>query len=197
MPKYKIYRIMDFVDKVGEETVMNLFSGFSCEYKKGFLNSEVELFLKRKSVDFAKKKMSITYLVLDDLDQVTGFFTLTHKPVVVKNQNLSNTSKRKLLRHAKYDPAIDAYSVSAFLIAQIGKNYDLSQTERISGQKLMEMTLSVIEDIQQQIGGGVVFLEAEEHQELLDFYKKQRFTPFDVRCSEEDKIQYIQMIRFL
>lgn len=62
-----------------------------------------------------------------------------------------------MLRHAKYDPAIDAYSVSAFLIAQISKNYALPKTERMSGQKLIELTLSVIEDIQQQIGGGVVF----------------------------------------
>ncbi|MCC8151542.1 MAG: hypothetical protein LIO96_08855 [Lachnospiraceae bacterium] len=67
----------------------------------------------------------------------------------------------------------------------------------MSGQKLIELTLSVIEDIQQQIGGGVVFLEAEEHPELLDFYGKQLFTPFGVRFSDEDQTKYIQMIRFL
>lgn len=188
---------MDFINMVGEEAVKDLFSDFSCEYKEGLHNNEVELFLKKNSVEFSKRKMSITYLVLDELDQVTGYFTLTHKPVVVKNEKLSNTSKKRLLRHAKYDSAIDTYSVSAFLIAQISKNYALPQSERMSGQKLMEITLSVIEDIQQQIGGGVVFLEAEEHPELLGFYGKQMFTPFGVRYSDEDQTKYIQMIRFL
>jgi len=61
----------------------------------------------------------------------------------------------------------------------------------------MDISLSVIDDIQQQIGGGIIFLEAEEHQELLDFYRKQLFSPFGVRYSDDENTKYIQMIRFL
>lgn len=96
MPKYNIYRVMDFINMVGEEAVKDLFSDFSCEYKEGIHNDEVELFLKKNSVEFSKRKMSISYLVLDEQDQVAGYFTLTHKPVVVRNENLSNTSKKEI-----------------------------------------------------------------------------------------------------
>ncbi|MCD8069118.1 MAG: plasmid pRiA4b ORF-3 family protein [Lachnospiraceae bacterium] len=65
---------------VGEEAVKDLFSDFSCEYKEGIHNDEVELFLKKNSVEFSKRKMSISYLVLDEQDRVAGYFTLTHKP---------------------------------------------------------------------------------------------------------------------
>lgn len=194
---YKTYRVMDFIQMVGEEAVNDLFSDFSCEYKTGIHNDEVENFLKRNAVEFTKKKMLITYLVMDDQDQLAGYFTLTHKPIIVQDKDLSKTSRKRLLRHAKYDPVIDAYSVSAFLIAQISKNYNLPSNERINGIKLMDISLSVIDDIQQQIGGGIIFLEAEEHQELLDFYRKQLFSPFGVRYSDDENTKYIQMIRFL
>ncbi|MCD8022451.1 MAG: hypothetical protein LUF30_05605 [Lachnospiraceae bacterium] len=45
---------------VGEAAVVELFSDFSCEYKEGLHNDEVEHFLKGNSIAFARKKMSIT-----------------------------------------------------------------------------------------------------------------------------------------
>ncbi|MCD7805982.1 MAG: hypothetical protein LUH19_01420 [Lachnospiraceae bacterium] len=104
---------------------------------------------------------------------------------------------RKLERHAKFDPAVNAYNASAFLLAQFGKNYSLPVAERMSGHSLMRQTLLKIEDIQRQIGGGVIFLEAEEHRELLDFYSENAFAPFAERYSDVDDIKYIQMLRLL
>ncbi|MCD8363534.1 MAG: GNAT family acetyltransferase [Lachnospiraceae bacterium] len=178
----------------------DILSDFSCEYSDGVRNLEIEGFLKRNAIEFSRRKMSITYLVMDEKFRLAGYFTLTHKPIIVQDVMLkSKTGKKKIQRHAKFDTGINAYSVSAFLIAQFSKNYALPPTERISGVDLMDLTLSLVEDIQQQIGGGIVFLECEDHPELVDFYSREpnSFFSFGERYSESDGVKYIQMMRFL
>lgn len=134
-----IIRIMDMVELIGEDSVKEILSDFSCEYAEGLQNGEVEHFLRQNAIDFSRRKMSITYLVIDDKDRVTGYFTLTHKPISVPADSLkSKAGIRKMQRHAKYDEALKAYSVSAFLIAQFSKNYSIPSEERISGTELMQ-----------------------------------------------------------
>ena len=54
-----------------------------------------------------------------------------------------------------------------------------------------------IEDfIQRQIGGGIVYLDCEDKEELTSFYKRQNFKQFDDRYSTEDNQKYIQFMRF-
>lgn len=199
MMEYSILNILDMVDAIGEDAVQQYLSDFSCSYHNGENNEEVEHFLDKNALEFAKRKMSITYLVLDDESAVSGVFTLTHKPVVVKNECLSKTARKKMDKHARYEPAIDAYNVSAFLIAQFSKNYVLPADRRISGDALMNCTLNKICDIQREIGGGIVFLECEDHEKLLDFYCRDpnMFLPFSERYSENDRTKYIQIMRFI
>ncbi len=51
--------IQDMLMAVGEEAVSALLSGFSCP-----LNEGVERFVRRDAIDFARRKLSVTYLVL-------------------------------------------------------------------------------------------------------------------------------------
>jgi len=51
-------------------------------------------------------------------------------------------------------------------------------------------------NIQRQIGGGIVYLDCEDKEELTSFYKRQNFKQFDDRYSSEDKQKYIQFMRF-
>ncbi|MCD8084632.1 MAG: GNAT family acetyltransferase [Clostridiales bacterium] len=200
MREYDTYRIMDLVGIIGENSVKELLSDFSCEYDDGLTNAEIEDFLRRNSIEFSKRKMSITYLVMDEQFRLVGYFTLTHKPIVVTDDVLkSNANRRRMLRYAKFDEELGAYSVSAFLIAQFSKNYNIPHDERVTGEDLMDLTLALIEDIQEQIGGGVVFLECEDHRQLLDFYirKPHSFFKFGERYSENDGVKYLQMMRFI
>jgi hypothetical protein len=89
--------------------------------------------------------------------------------------------------------------ISSFLIAQFGKNYCDFHKENISGDELMNMTLGVLKAVQREIGGGVVYLESENKQKLLEFYQneKNRFKPFGERISKDDNVKYVQMMRFL
>ena len=73
--------LSDKDDKIlGEEVLQQILSEFSCEK-----NSDVEKFLKGKSIEFTKKNQSVTYLVFSNEDAaLVGYFTLTIKPIVVK-----------------------------------------------------------------------------------------------------------------
>jgi len=194
MARYDVIQILDLADSIGEDALKEILSDFSCPP-----NSEIENFLKKNSIDFSKKKMSITHLVFDEDGQFVAFFTLTHKPVTVMENVLSKTSGKKMAKHAKYDAAIQAYSVSAFLIAQFGKNYAVENGQGISGNVLMDLAYDTLVEVQHQIGGGVAFLECEDKEKLIQFYESETngFRRFGERYSETDNVKYIQLMRFL
>ena len=191
--KANIINILDLIQENGETAVAEDLSVFSCP-----LNLEIEKFVRENVVDFAKRKLSITYLVYDISDwQLLGYFTLAHKAIDVNGKNLSSTSRKKLARYSRYEDDADIYSTSAFLLAQFGKNYGVENGNRISGDELMEYAIDILSDIQHRIGGGVVYLDAEDRPELRDFYeKKANYKIFGERFSSEDHIKYLQYIRF-
>ncbi len=193
MSGYTVINILDMLETVGEDELSSILSDFSCPR-----NREIEQFIHNNAIEFAKRKMSITHLVFGDDARLIAYFTLTHKPSSVDGQVLSKTSRKKLEMHARMDESIRAYSVSAYLIAQFGKNYGVDGGHSISGDELMDMAFDVLERVQRQIGGGVVFLECEDNPVLLKFYQNghNRFRLFGERYSEREQIQYLKLLRF-
>ena len=182
MSKYKTVNLLDLLDVVGEETAKQILSDFSCPK-----NSEIETFIRRNALDFAKRKMSITYLVFDEESSVSA--------IEISNEGLSSTARRKIQRYAQLDSNNNSYMVSAFLIAQFGKNDGVLA---LRGNELMELAFEVLENVQRQVGGGVVYLECEDKEPLLRFYESDanRFRVFDERYSLTDNIKYKQLVRF-
>ena len=152
----------------------------------------------KNAIGFAKRKLSITYLILDDIDgEIVGFFTLTHKAIEIKNDNISNTTRRKLSAHARLDADTGSYTISAFLLAQIGKNYGVDNGKRITGSELIGYANDIVTDIQHRIGGGIIYLYCEDKPSLKNFYiDKNHYKIFGKRYSSSDGIHYLQMIRF-
>lgn len=183
-------------DEAGEPMLDKVLSGFSCPK-----NPDVERFLKNSAIEFAKKSQSVTYLVFSvESKELLGYFTLALKPLTVRGETVSNTVKRKLLRVSELDEKTDTYTMSAYLIAQIGKNYKNGRNEKITGKELVELAWTVIEDAQYMLGGMVAFLEAENEEKLLSFYRDNRFSQFDTRetasgTSEPHKL--VQLLRLL
>ena len=71
--------ILDVLGKRGEDFIKRFFASFSCA-----VNLEIERFIKEKAIDFAKRRLSITYLVTDTDDgEFLGYFTLTHKAILL------------------------------------------------------------------------------------------------------------------
>ena len=91
MSSYKIYNLLDLIDSVGEEKVQSILCDFSCP-----LNKEIENFASRNAIDFSKKKISITYLIMDNDYNVVSLFTLVHKTIDVNCSGFSNTTKKEI-----------------------------------------------------------------------------------------------------
>ena len=186
--------ILDIIESGGETALLEDLSAFSSP-----ANPEIEDFIHSKAVEFAKRKLSITYLLTDVEDgQLLGYFTLTHKAIDINGSMLSNSAKKKLLRHAHFDQDTGIYTASAFLLAQFGKNYAIDQGKRITGREMMEYAIDILADIQHRIGGGVVYLDAEDRPKLRAFYETEANSKlFGERLSEIDGIQYLQYMRLL
>ncbi len=180
-------------DKAGEPMLARVLSGFSCPK-----NPDVERFLKKSAVEFTKKSQSVTYLVFSvESKELLGYFTLALKPLTVRGETVSNTTKSKLLRISELDESSDTYNMSAYLIAQLGKNYTDGANMRITGKELVELAWTVIEDAQYMLGGMVVFLEAENEEKLLSFYRNNRFSQFDTRQTVSDTDEPHELVQLL
>lgn len=189
----KIINILDGIETFGEEVLKDVLSKFVSEK-----NSEIEEFIREKAIDFARQKLSITYLILNtDNGVILGYFTLTHKSVILSSDGLSRTFQKKLAKYSRLDKDSGNYVVSAFLLAQLGKNYAVKSDERISGKQMMRLVNDVLLDVQRRIGGGVIYLDCEDNPKLKDFYAGENFKEFADRFSSEDDRKYIQFMRFL
>ena len=184
--------IIEMIEKVGEERVKSFLQTFSSP-----LNPKIENFIRNRAIDFARRKLSVTYIVSDLYDgQILGYFALTHKAVLIPNSGLSSTSRKKLERFARLDRATGEYMASAFLIAQFGKNYGIDDGRRISGGQLMDIANDILVNIQRQIGGGIIYLDCEDIEKLKQFYANEKFQLFGERYSIEDEQKYFQYMRF-
>ena len=194
MSNFQVVNILDMIETIGEDEVNSILSEFSCTR-----NPEIENFVKKNAVDFAKKKMSVTYLVIDTTESIRAIFTLTHKAIVLTNENLSNTMRKRIQRYSRLDESTDSFNVSAFLIAQFGKCDTYSSEENISGNALMDFTFEILTAVQHDFGGGLVYLECEDKEKLINFYSSEpnQFFKFGERYSETDKVKYIQLFRFI
>lgn len=198
--KYRIINIRRYIGnenpELGEDELLQILSEFSCP-----MNPDVERFLKHSSIEFTKKNQSVTYLVFSVADgKLLGYFTLALKPLTVRGETVSNTVKRKLLRVSELDKKSDTYTMSAYLIAQLGKNYSENDGKMITGAELLELAWDKIKATQYMFGGMVTFLEAENEEKLLSFYRNNRFSQFDTRqtISDTDEAhELVQLLRLL
>ena len=191
-----VFSIPSLLDSVGEETVNDMLQTFSCVSEGVQLNEEVEKFVRNSSVEFYKRKMSVTYLVNDEDDRLAGIFTLTHKAVDIPAEGMSNAQRKKIQRFAQLDQETGVFRASAYLIAQFGKNYAVNNGRSVRGTELMECAMSVLHDAQEMVGGGLVYLECEEeNNQAYDFYIRCGFKEFDHRYSQIDKQNYILLMK--
>ncbi len=91
MSTFTTINILDMADAIGEEAVRALLSDYSCQK-----NQEIENYVKNNALEFAKRKISITYLVMDEVGELSGIFTLTHKPIEISCDGVSATLKKRL-----------------------------------------------------------------------------------------------------
>ena len=161
-------------------------------------NPDVERFLKKSSIEFTKKNQSVTYLVFDVSSmELVGYFTIALKPLTVRGETVSNTVKKKLMRVSELDEQSQTYTMSAYLIAQFGKNFKNGAEKKITGAELLELAWDIVEKMQYMGGGMVTFLEAESSERLLSFYQANRFQTFDTRQNATDSDEPHELVQLL
>ena len=198
--KFSVINIRRYLNsdnpKLGESRLLQVLSGFSCPK-----NPDVERFLKKSSIEFTKKNQSVTYLVFDVSSmELVGYFTIALKPLTVRGETVSNTVKKKLMRVSELDEQSQTYTMSAYLIAQLGKNFKNGAEKKITGEELLELAWDIVEKMQYMGGGMVTFLEAENSERLLSFYQANRFQTFDTRqtaTDSEEPHELVQLLRML
>lgn len=182
---------------LGEDELRQILSEFFCDK-----NPDVERFLREQSIEFTKKNQSVTYLVFSNDDaSLVGYFTLTVKPITVNAENFSNTMKRKLARVSELDEENGTYTLSAYLIAQLGKNYKDGLNEKITGEQLLQAAIETIKELQYMVGGMVIFLEAEDKEKLMRFYEDEngfkRFDTKEVKAGTKNAHVLVQLLKIL
>lgn len=186
--------------ELGEDFAKEFLSSFSCP-----LNPDVENFLHRNSIEFAKQGISRTHLVFTQYKGkmvLVGYFTLSNKYITLKSSGLSNTTKRRISKFSTFDPRIKAYTLSAPLIAQLGKNYTNGYDKLISGDVLLKLACDKIKQIQFDLGGRYVYLECEDKPKLIDFYRDNGFCEFDIRPLDADETDLdgsylVQLLKYI
>ena len=128
---------------------------------------------------------------------LVGYFALTIKPITVNAEPFSNTIKRKLSRVSTLNEQDQTYNLAAYLIAQLGKNYNNGANERISGKELLGLAIRQIQQLQYLAGGMVIFLEAADEERLLSFYRENGFQQFDTRRTDSFKGEPHELIQLL
>ncbi len=198
--KYTVFNIREYLNGqnggLGEDDLRQVLSEFSCEK-----NPDVEKFAKEQSIEFAKKQQSVTYLVFSTEDaEFVGYFAITIKPITINAEPFSNTTKKKLARVSELNEQNHTYNLAAYLIAQLGKNYNNGANERIKGEELLGLAIKQVQKLQYLAGGMVVFLETSNEEKLLSFYKEKGFQQFDSRLSESaghEPHELIQLLKIL
>ena len=106
--------------------------------------------------------------------------------------------QKRLSRVSVFDQNSQSYGTSAYLIAQLGKNYSLLEDSRISGEDLIGSALNTISDLKYRAGGLVEFIEFEQNDFLTEFYTTHGFSQFDTRVSHNgNQHTLVQFLKFI
>ena len=194
MKGVRAFQIGEVADSQGEDALKAILDSFDCRH-----NDEVNDFLKTKALGFTRRKVSITHLLFDERTRdLLGYFTLAHKPLAISCASMSATQRKRVERFSDFDASTGRYMVSAYLIAQIGKNYAVQNGKRITGAAMLKDVVDLLTRIQFDIGGQIVFLECEkDNDRLLSFYASLGFVRFSSRVSKTDGCAYEQLLYFI
>lgn len=204
MTGYKIVTLSIMLEELGEDSVREFLSSFSCP-----LNRDVEQFLRIKAIPFSQQGWAETHLVFASYkgeSVLVGYFALANKYISISTKifnSRSNSWKRRLTKFATFNAGAKAYILVAPLIAQLGKNYTNGYDKLISGNELLDFACEKIGFVQYIFGGRFAYVECEDKPELIDFYTRNGFCEFDTRMLDADETEtlcgeyLVQLLKYI
>lgn len=118
----------------------------------------------------------------------------------ISAERLNNRQKKEMRDVAKMrkDENSKDFLISAYLIAQLGRNFVVPGKWHVTGRDLFNAIFGQISAIRRQVGGKVVFVEYEkEKKRLLKFYQDHGFQEFKVSSDGADSGNLGQLFFFL
>jgi len=160
-------------------------SVFTCKDK------DVEVFLKRKAIDFEKRDKSRTYIVFDNDAFMSGIMSiLAYFTLSLKSLEFGDTvSKGKIKDIDGFSKEVKGVAIP--LVGQFGK--DENAAKRISGKDLLDHCMGKIYEVQSLIGGRYVLIECHDIDKIVNFYRDSEFD----RLQFDKSDNYLQMVRRL
>lgn len=183
--EYAVINLRNIYNTIGESKAKEIMSGFSCN-----LNPDIENFLKNKSIEFSKKGVAETFLVITSFkgkNIVVGYFSLAYKITMIKKDVLKGKMKNRLLRFTQIDKDKNYYLIPLPLIGQISKNFHNNYNELITGDRLLRLACKKVKEAQEIISGRFVFLECADNSKLRQFYEENGFRYFGERKLDKDE----------
>ena len=179
--------LSDILEQLGEDETKSILSSFVCP-----LNEDVEFFIKYRAIEFSKRTTAKTHLVFWQTEEtkeieVVGYYTIASKVITVNKDALTGGESKKLKNQGYYDEVKHEFTISAPLIGQLGKNFANGNNTLISGSDLLQLAINKVRTIQKEIGGRFVYLECEDNENLLSFYKNCGFKVFGSRKLDGDE----------
>lgn len=157
--------LQKILSQEGAEFTQAFIETFSC--KK---NPDIERFLHKNAVRFEQARIARTFLLINEQSTILAYFTLSFKSITTK---ANKTLLKKLTGGLTNDNQI-----SAFLIAQIGKNSTLQQNN-IHLSDILERAFFYLNLAQSAVGGRVAILECENNAKLISLYEQNGFKLID------------------
>lgn len=201
MTGYSIVNLSRMLGALEEERVKEILSSYRCG-----LNRDVEYFLKHTAIDFSKQCIAATYLVFTSYKEspvLVGYFTLADKTLVIPHETLTKGLQRRISKFAQRSYGSKDFTITAPLIAQLGKNFANDYNKLITGDELLKMACERVFDIQIQLSGKVTYVECVDEEKLVEFYESNGFYAIGKRYLKKceklgDGIEYyVQLIKYL
>ena len=193
MNKRESINLLKIIHLRGEAFAENVISTFSCS------NYEVDTFIHKDAISFAKTRKAITYLYLDDEGSLLGYYTISTKPFILKEDTVSKSTLKRLLNYEFDDK--NGRTINGFLLAQLGKNEGIDNP--VHGNELLNQAISTIIDIMNRCGNEIIWLECEDDNvRAITLYESEEFgfCQFDNRIAENEygkEVHYRMYLKYL
>ena len=151
----------------------------------------MESFLQSKALEFDKRNVSRTYLLVDEDAFIQGRLIIAaYYTVAIKTLVLGKTVSKRMVKEIDgFSKEMD--SVSAVLIGQLGK--DKLRGASLRGADILSDAVDLAYQVYSIAGCRITFLECEPIEKLITFYQANGF----VCLQTNPKSGLTQMLRFL
>ena len=155
----------------------------------------IEKFLHNRAIEFEKKSVSTTHLVFNN-KKLVGYLSLSNKSLILSKERfekLSNSRKKKLMQSGQILEN-GHLAVNSYLIGQLGKNYNLAKEEQIKGKDLLSFGFNLLLEVKKIMTARYVWLECENSEKLINFYRTFGFEKVDDFISEDGFVVMIMKL---